>query len=100
MQLRNITFQLNVRIRALSECANYLYYWLVGWKLVFKVAEGQSLGSASDLYTLWTGTFTMNEGDSSAVSFNAGTKTLKSSIIDKWDQYYISAVRLTLSSIL
>jgi hypothetical protein len=35
----------------------------------------------------------MNEGDASAISFNAGTKTLKSSIIDNWSNYYINAVR-------
>jgi len=35
----------------------------------------------------------MNEGDASAISFNAGTKTLKSAIIDNWSNYYINAVR-------
>ena len=44
------------------------------------------------MYDLWTGTYSMNEGDASAISFNAGTKTLKSSIIDNWSNYYINAV--------
>ena len=66
--------------------------------MVFKVAEGQSYSPASSMYDLWTGTYTMNEGDSNAVSFNAGTKTLKSSIIDNWSNYYISAVRFVLNA--
>ena len=82
-------------VEALSFYDAILLYkntYFTGWKLIFKVAQDQSLGSASSMYDLWTGTYSMNEGDASAISFNAGTKTLKSSIIDNWSNYYINAV--------
>ncbi|XP_071164274.1 uncharacterized protein [Mytilus edulis] len=76
--------------------AEVLAVFVKGWKMVMKVAHGQSLGGASGVHDLWTGTYTMNEGDSSALSFNAGTKTLKHSIIDNWGNNYISAVRMSM----
>ncbi|XP_060063058.1 uncharacterized protein LOC132543561 [Ylistrum balloti] len=65
------------------------------WTLVMKFATGQDLGGANSVYDLWTGTFTVNEGDELAMSIETGSKTYKSSIVDKWADYNISAVRVS-----
>lgn len=60
--------------------------------MVMKVAHGQSIPPASGVYNLWTGTYTMNEFDSNALTIAAGTKTYKSSVVDNWSNHHISAV--------
>ena len=57
-----------------------------------KVAHGQSLSPASGVYDLWSGTYTVNEFDTSALTIAAGTKTYKSSVVDNWNNHHISAV--------
>ncbi|KAK3095541.1 hypothetical protein FSP39_015906, partial [Pinctada imbricata] len=66
-----------------------------GWRMAMKVAHGQSLSPASSIYDLFTGTYTVNEYDSSALTIAAGSNTYKSHVIDAWDQYSIDAVRVS-----
>ena len=66
-----------------------------GWVPVLKLAEHQSVAPASGIHNMWTGTYTINEYDPNARLYTAGSKTYKSSIVDKWSQYYISAVSLS-----
>ena len=63
-----------------------------------KVAHGQSLSPASGVYDLWSGTYTVNEFDTSALTIAAGTKTYKSSVVDNWNNHHISAVSIDTSS--
>ena len=67
-----------------------------GWVPVLKLAEHQSVAPASGIHNMWTGTYTINEYDPNARLYTKGSKTYKSSIVDKWSQYYISAVSFLL----
>lgn len=64
----------------------------VGWRMVMKVAHTMSISPASSVYDLWTGTYTLNEFDTDALTIATGTKTYKSSVVDNWSSYQISAV--------
>ncbi|XP_060063054.1 uncharacterized protein LOC132543556 [Ylistrum balloti] len=75
--------------------AETLGIFITGWTPVMKLAHGQGVGGAVDVRDLWKGTYTVNEGDANAMSIAAGTKAYKSSIVDKWSDYYISAVRIS-----
>ncbi|XP_033736371.1 uncharacterized protein LOC117324562 [Pecten maximus] len=75
--------------------AETLGIFITGWTPVMKLAHGQSIGGAADVRDLWKGTYTVNEGDANAMSIAAGTKPYKSSIVDNWSDYYISAVRIS-----
>ncbi|KAK3083098.1 hypothetical protein FSP39_013942 [Pinctada imbricata] len=75
--------------------AETLAIFIKGWRMVMKVAHGQSVSPASGVYNLWTGTYTVNEFDSNALTISAGTKTYKSSVVDSWNNnHHISAVRI------
>ncbi|XP_021353718.1 neurogenic locus notch homolog protein 1-like [Mizuhopecten yessoensis] len=70
--------------------------FITGWTPVMKLAHGQGIGGgATDVRDLWKGTYTVNEGDADAMSIASGTKSYKSSIVDSWSDYYISAVRVS-----
>ncbi|XP_056022086.1 uncharacterized protein LOC125650831 [Ostrea edulis] len=69
--------------------------FIKGWRMVMKVAHQQSLSPSSTVYGLWTGTYTVNEFDANALTIGAGTKTYKSSVVDNWSNYHISAVRVS-----
>ncbi|XP_060084092.1 uncharacterized protein LOC132563346 [Ylistrum balloti] len=75
--------------------ANTLGIFIQGWFPVMKIANGQSLGSATGIYNLWSGTYTLNEYTEAAYSMSAGTVSYKSSIVDSWTSYYIQAVRVS-----
>lgn len=60
--------------------------------MVMKVAHTMSISPASSVYDLWTGTYTLNEFDTDALTIATGTKTYKSSVVDNWSDYQISAV--------
>lgn len=60
--------------------------------MVMKVAHTMSISPASSVYDLWTGTYTLNEFDTDALTIATGTKTYKSSVVDNWSSYQISAV--------
>ncbi|XP_033753487.1 uncharacterized protein LOC117336868 [Pecten maximus] len=66
-----------------------------GWTLVMKYAHGQDMGGAKNLLDLWTGNHTVNEGDEEAMSIASDSKTYKSSIVDDWTNYSLSAVRVS-----
>jgi len=65
-----------------------------GWLPVFKWARTQSVSPATGIYNLWTGTYTLNEFEDDSFSFAANSLSYKSSIVDAWSNYYISAVNL------
>lgn len=60
--------------------------------MVMKVAHTMSISPAFSVYDLWTGTYTLNEFDTDALTIATGTKTYKSSVVDNWSSYQISAV--------
>ena len=63
-----------------------------------KVAHTMSISPASSVYDLWSGTYTINEFDNDALTIGTGTKTYKSSVVDNWSSYQISAVSLSQNS--
>ena len=66
--------------------------------MVMKVAHTMSISPASSVYDLWSGTYTINEFDNDALTIGTGTKTYKSSVVDNWSNYQISAVGLSQNS--
>ncbi|XP_060085257.1 uncharacterized protein LOC132564628 [Ylistrum balloti] len=75
--------------------AETLGIFITGWFPVMKVAYGESVSPASGIYNLWSGTYTLNEYVNEAYSMSTGTPSYKSSIVDSWQSYYISAARVS-----
>ncbi|XP_069121387.1 uncharacterized protein [Argopecten irradians] len=79
--------------------ANVMGLFVKGWFPVMKVAYGQSTSPASSIYYLWISSYSsynINEFDSRAYSFSAGTPSYRSRIVQNWTSYYISAVRISM----
>ncbi|OWF46785.1 uncharacterized protein LOC110455207 [Mizuhopecten yessoensis] len=78
--------------------ADVLGVFVIGWFPVMKVALGQSVSPAHGIYDLWTKGYTLNEFDKDALSFQYGTKSFKSSVVDSWNNFYIRSVRVSFYS--
>lgn len=78
--------------------AETMAIFVKGWRMVMKVAHTMSISPASSVYDLWTGTYTLNEFDTDALTIATGTKTYKSSVVDNWSSYQISAIRVSFYS--
>lgn len=75
--------------------ADVLGVFVIGWFPVMKVSRGQSVTPALGIYDLWTKNYILNEFDKDALSFQYGTKSFKSSVVDSWSNYYIHSVRVS-----
>ncbi|XP_033724527.1 uncharacterized protein LOC117314570 [Pecten maximus] len=75
--------------------ADVLGVFVIGWFPVMKVSRGQSVYPALGIYDLWTKSYILNEFDKDALSFQYGTKSYKSSVVDSWNNYYINSVRVS-----
>ncbi|XP_062618605.1 uncharacterized protein LOC134280203 [Saccostrea cucullata] len=75
--------------------AETMAIFVKGWRMVMKIAHTVSIAPATSVYDLWTGTYTLNEFDADALTIGTGTKTYKSSVVDNWGNYQISAVRVS-----
>jgi len=63
------------------------------WVPLFKVSHGRSVSPAKGVYDLWTGSYTLNENNCNAMTYEAYTNTYKSRIVDNWMKYPIKQVK-------
>lgn len=74
--------------------ADVMAVFVHGWRLVMKVSAGISVSPSSSVYSLWTGSGTLNEDSEEAQSLVSGTLAYKSAVVDLWDSLIIRAVKI------